>query len=282
VEGCRSCATLRASRRKRSSSCGPERLPARGTLTATVRSSSGSRALYTVPNAPCPTLSITSKRPNFWPGWRSQPVVDPISSRKVEPHTGPFISSRGVSLATSMGLRQCGQRMCMGRPPGSGRHYPGVRLCSQRPGALIADRQPSTSPPWATASCMVRASPGGMPPTSTSSGARVRLFEAVVEAGRGAVTFLYASYGFAWSWGGRGHGTASLWAGDPNGPCFLEDEFTVQTTDGRPWVEWANAKGQSRWRPDSDEDEDDYVPKPEGEVWASLERLILQEVGWSP
>src|SRR5262249_48599414 len=91
-------------------------------------------------------------------------------------------------------------------------------------------------------------------------------FEADIDAEAGTIAFWHASYGFAWSWSGRGHGTASLWAGDPNGPSFLEDEFTVQVTDGRPWVEWSNAKGQSGWRPDKDEDEDDYAPKPEGEV----------------
>jgi len=106
-------------------------------------------------------------------------------------------------------------------------------------------------------------------------------FEAAVDFERGTITFWHATYGFAWSWCGRGHGTAALWAGDPNGPCFLEDEFTVRETDGSLWVEWSNAKGQSRWRPDRDEDEEDYVPKPEGEVWGALERLILHEGGRS-
>ena len=44
---------------------------------ATIRSSCGSRALYTVPKAPIPTDSISSKRPSRrWPPRGLQVVVD--------------------------------------------------------------------------------------------------------------------------------------------------------------------------------------------------------------
>jgi hypothetical protein len=43
-------------------------------------------------------------------------VAESISRRKLEPQEGQATSSRALSLTTSMGLRQCGQRMCMAAP----------------------------------------------------------------------------------------------------------------------------------------------------------------------
>ena len=42
--------------------------------------------------------------------------VEPVSRRKLVPQEWQTISSRGLSFSTSMGLRQCGQRMCMAAP----------------------------------------------------------------------------------------------------------------------------------------------------------------------
>jgi hypothetical protein len=100
--------------------------------------------------------------------------------------------------------------------------------------------------------------------------------EPVVDLEPGTMTPWWGdAYGFAWSWSGPGCGRAPLWAGDPNGPCFLEDDFTIRMTDGRHRVEWSQVKGQSRWRPERDEDELDYVPLPLADVWGALEELIL-------
>src|SRR5687768_16597858 len=77
------------------------------------------------------------------------------------------------------------------------------------------------------------------------------------------------------TWSGPRRGSAALWAGDPNGPSFLAAEFIVHDDADGPWVEWSWPKGQSRWRPDRDEDELDYVPKPEAEMCDALEGLIL-------
>jgi hypothetical protein len=51
--------------------------------------------------------SSSSNRPSFWPARRSQPVVDPPSRWKLEPHDGQG-TSRGWSPATSTVLRQWG------------------------------------------------------------------------------------------------------------------------------------------------------------------------------
>src|SRR5262245_54178070 len=100
--------------------------------------------------------------------------------------------------------------------------------------------------------------------------------DAVVDLERGTIAAWYnATYGFARSWSGPCRGKAALWAGDPNGLCFLEDEFAIRMTDGRRWVEWLRVKGQSRWRPERDEDELDYILPPDGYVWGALEELIL-------
>src|SRR5262249_13684521 len=75
-------------------------------------------------------------------GWSL--VVESVSRRKVEPHAGQTISSRGVSFTTSMGLRQCGQRMCTVAPfvrPRSGRWIIVARskLSTKKPGELRRD-----------------------------------------------------------------------------------------------------------------------------------------------
>ena len=61
-----------------------------------MRSSCGSRALYTVPKAPTPTVSISSNRPSRrWPPRGLQEAVDSRSRRKVEPQAGQTTSPGG-------------------------------------------------------------------------------------------------------------------------------------------------------------------------------------------
>ena len=68
------------------------------------------------PNAPVPTVSISSKRPSeLRPSTPVQVLVASASNRNIEPHEGQRISS-GVIRTISMGFWQCGQRMCMTRP----------------------------------------------------------------------------------------------------------------------------------------------------------------------
>ena len=62
-------------------------------------------------------------------------------------------------------------------------------------------------------------------------------------------------YGVFWSWHGVGQGKFALSAGEPNGPSFAKGVFTIHNEVNGPWVEWQWPKGQSRWRPDRDEDE---------------------------
>ena len=58
---------------------------------------------------------LSARRPGFRASAElvAAPVVMSDSSRKLDPHEGHAISSCVLSFTTSMGLRQCGQRMCM-------------------------------------------------------------------------------------------------------------------------------------------------------------------------
>ena len=108
---CRSCAAARASRKKNSISVGESR-PPRGTLSATTRSSSGSRAFQTVPNAPEPRQSTSSKRSIFFGAVCGLATSGRSTRLNALPHEPQLIESYGVLASNSTGLLQCGQRMC--------------------------------------------------------------------------------------------------------------------------------------------------------------------------
>ena len=104
---------------------------------ATMRSSCGSRALYTVPKAPTPTVSISSNRPSRrWPPRGLQGAVDSRSSRKVEPQEGQTISPALRSRTSSIGLRHRGQATGMGLTPKRDRAGTIILQC-RRPRASV-------------------------------------------------------------------------------------------------------------------------------------------------
>ena len=95
---------MRASRTKRSTSSGVS-CPLRGILTATRRSSSLSCALHTVPKAPTPSFSISSKCAIREP---SRQVSGSSANPKSPPHESQISDDCLLSTA-SIGLWQCGQ-----------------------------------------------------------------------------------------------------------------------------------------------------------------------------
>ena len=66
-----------------------------------------------------------------------------VSCMRLEPQEGQLISSRGDKRTSSIGLRQCGQRMCIGRFP-EGQHATAIisppEAHRQRKGFSVAQR----------------------------------------------------------------------------------------------------------------------------------------------
>ena len=139
-----------------------------GTLIATTRSSCGSRALYTVPKAPTPTVSISSNRPTRrWPPRGLQEAVDSRSRRKVEPQAGQTTSPAGRPTS-SMGLRQWGQRMRTSRParPKAAVRSPSSPRAAGAGGVRKRSRPARSS---SARSCSTSARNSASPPHSPSS-----------------------------------------------------------------------------------------------------------------